>query len=61
MAKQYLEITWKEYEMYRGFQLWRTNFSIPIYAVRVGMYTNASLNLDEIHQTVDDYWKTKNN
>ncbi len=60
--KKFIEIVWTQIDPYRGFPLWFTMMmNRPIYAVRVGMRTKASLSLQEIHQYVDDYWKTKLN
>ncbi len=60
--KKFIKIVWKQLEPYRGFPLWITMMmGKPIYAVRVGMKTKASLILEEVHEYVDDHWKTKLN
>ena len=58
----YLNIFWKQHQMYRGFQLWQTVFNEKtIYAVSVGYERKVSLDLEEVHKYVDDYFVTKLN
>lgn len=62
MAKSLIDMIWKPLEDYRGHRIWIALVYMPLYAVRIGAHgVLASLELKQIREYVDDYWKMKVN